>query len=266
MKRKIAFIVCFIFIAATALLWPQMVAAAQIENYYTIDDILDFGSENMTHSTEDGYAVTSVTITDPNVLEGLVNSGAVSLGPNGSLPTTVTIYRYVNQALPQEIADVFLVREMASVTFIEPIIVQDLTIIKSNQRTYTANTFFSEDAVCDGDSLTDSYTGSGTVGWTTSMSSSIEVGGDIVSILEVKGAVSRELGSTIGVTLSFTKEHTTTAPAGKIRYVRAYLNYSGFDYEAQYGLVRIALGDAWTPCGIVFVHADYDYDPSDYFG
>lgn len=266
MKRKIVAIISLVLAAIMICFTPPHTLALQTESYYTISDVMGLYQENVVQTIENGYTVSTVTITDPIVLEGLVNAGVVPLGDNGELPSTVTIYGYTVTDSQSVLMDAGIDDDLLTVSGFEPVIIEDLNIVTSNQRTYEADTYFAEDAVCDGDTLVSTYTVSGTSGWTTSMGSSVEVSGSVVTILEVKGAVSRELGATIGASITKTKEHTTKAPEGKLRRVRAFLMYSAFDYVAKYGLISICLGEAWKPCGIFFAHADYDYDPSDYFG
>lgn len=249
---------------------PFPATADEMESEVTIEEILQNASPDSITTTSEGICITTVVVNDPIVIAGLVNSGDAALGPDGSLPTSVTIYRYTYPITATDtqidIAEMPVNKKVGIYAAIfEPIYVKDISIQKGPQLSKCGDNYIEEHWICDGDTLTRTFSGSAAVEWSTSMSGSLEIGGDIVSVVDLKGAVSKELGASIGVTLSYATAHTSTAPAGILRCIRSWMNYTGFEYSAFYGTTRFASGDAYRPCGVIVLHCDYVYNPEDYF-
>ena len=215
--------------------------------------------------------LTTVVVDDPNVIAGLVNSGDAPLSWDGCMPKTVTIYNYCfPENLSNSQIDYITVyeegeTEILAVGDLKPIIKDMIIINKGPQLTKRGQEFIEEYWFCDGDTVTRTFNGSAVVEWTTSMTDSLEIGGAIVSVAELKRAVSTEIGLSIGVTVSYEQSITSTAPAGMKRCLRSWMNYTGFEYTASYENNQFAFGNAYRPCGMIILHCDYPYDPSDYF-
>lgn len=270
MKMKLLRFLYLILVVIIICSIPFSATADEIKSEVTIEEILQNTSPNSITTTDEGVCITTVVVNDPIVIAGLVNSGNAPLGPDGSMPTDVTIYRYT---YPIAMTDIQM--DIAGIPFeqkvgtdaiiIEPIYIKEISIQRGPQLSKYGDDYIEEYWICDGDTLTRTFSGSAVVEWSTSMSGSLEIGGNIISVVELKGAVSKELGTSIGLTLSFETAHTSIAPAGKLRCIRSWMDYTGFDYSAFYGTTRFASGDAYRPCGVIVLHCDYEYNPEDYF-
>lgn len=224
----------------------------------TIEEAVDLYSGNPTQSN--GYSLHSCTITDPEIIQALVNSGDISLDENGKLPASVTIDRYsnANRSMNQIYTYNFPGVNAPNYEILPGPDTPTLSIAKTDLPSWKGDDLISEDVIMDGDTLSASFSSSDTASWTTSMTTSVEVGGKIFTVAELKGSVSVQLGATIGSTVTITKTVTSTAPEGMRRVIQIYLNIGGFQYTGKVKGIAIGTGRAWKPIGLYVIHTDYE--------
>ena len=216
-----------------------------------VDSIFEFTDNYTVKVLEKGDAKTptmvciSATITDANVIKNMVGDGIVEIGEEGTYPNKVVIDQiipekdYLNSATQQSTS-------------------RGISISKYD---YYDGRYFDEydRYVVDGPSeFTQTYSRTSTASWNSSMSGSMNVGGTIYGIAEVKAAVSSSMGYTIGSSYTKSSSYKVNVPANKYWNIKIWTSYRVFSYTAKVGSTTLSTGKAWYPNGLVILHTEYN--------
>lgn len=245
---------CFVLLLIFGMFLPAFAAASAPS--LTISQAHALYTNDSPQATASG--VSSCTITDPDVIQALANSGAIMPDEHGNLPTSVTIELYsMANALHSEQCS-FEHGAPCPLDFVTlPAQGKEITITETEMAPWCADVPISQDVFMDGDTLSATFTGSASASWTTSMTTSVEVKGYTYGITDLKDAVSAHLGISTGSTVTVSKTFSSTAPEGMCRILSVYVSYSGFLYTGKVGGVPLGTGQASKPIGLYAVHADY---------
>lgn len=205
-------------------------------------------SQSNAFSADTGKTVITGTITDANIIQSLVNDGTVECDPNGNIPTKIVVTQIIDNA-----------------SFDSPSIdtrsTQPKSPISISKTDYYDGRYFEEydRYLINGPAeFTKTYSRTSTASWTSNMSASVEVSGNLYSVAEVKAAVSGSMGYTIGTSYTSTSQYKVNIPANKKWEIKVWTSYRVFTYTAKVGSDELTTGEAWYPNGLVILHTEYN--------
>lgn len=219
----------------------QTVAPAAYGPVYSLSAISP--TENKDAKTQESNIVSQIT--DPAAIQALVDSGQVE-ADNGKLPDSITTYVF---------------KDSTSTDIASPKTNSTLaTGISVTKTDYYDGRYFDDydryqiDGPAD---FSTSYSKTGTYNWNTSLTGSVEVGGKVYGVVDVKAAVSSTVGYSFGGSDTKTQTYSVKIPDKKYWVIKVWVSYLVYEYTAKVGSVTITTGKTWKPNGLVIEKTEY---------
>lgn len=187
-------------------------------------------------------------ITDPIVIQQMVDNGTTETDDAGSLPSSITLYFALDETAETPTLDTQNSLLRAS----------DIIVTKTN---YYDGRYFDDydryqiNGPCQFETT---YSKKGTANWNTSMTSEVSVGGTAYGIAEVKASVSSSVNYAFGVETTKTQKYTCNIPNGKYWKIKVWVSYLVYKYTAKVGTTTLATGYTWKPNGLVIEKTEYN--------
>ena len=216
----------------------------QIVQLFDYVDQISIINRPFSNGPDKYYKEISGEITDTSAIQTLANLGVVEKDTDGTLPKRVVVTQILFTD-PEAYSDKEYQEHRGTIT-----------VTKSN---YYDGQYFDEYdryVIPGPSSFTQTYSRTSTANWTTNMTGSVTIGGNVYGIADVKAAVSSSMGYTIGSSYTSTSSYQISVPKNKIWTIKVWTSYRVFTYTAKVDSTIIASGKSWYPNGLVIVKTE----------
>lgn len=211
--------------------------------YNPVSSLLNVSPAEVNDAQAKGLEIVE-KITDSAIIQSMVNAGMAETD-NGKLPTSITTYVFKDNNTT--LAETNKISPMAT----------GISVTKTKY--YDGQYFDDYDRYkIDGPSnFSTSYSKTGTRNWNTSATGSVEVGGKVYGVADVKASVSGTVGYSFGDSETKTQTYTVNIPDKKYWVIKVWVSYLVYEYTAKVGSTTIATGKTWRPNGLVIQKTEY---------
>lgn len=239
----IATVLAFGSITAFASELPTNVPAP--ESYRSNQRNAVITSEEAAEATANGLEIID-KVTDPYIIQQMVNNGQAERDENGNLPTCIITYYAPAAETPTLNEETALLRAAG------------ITVTKTD---YFDGRYFDDyDRYrVDGPATFETtYSKKGSTNWNTSMSGDVSVGGSVYGVADVKAAVSSKVGYSFGQESTKTQRYTVNIPDKQYWEIKVWVSYLVYEYTAKVGTTTLGTGKTWKPNGLVIEKTVYN--------